>query len=98
MKFSFHPEAKKELTEAINYYNQCEAGLGYLFMEEVEATIHKILKYPGSWSKISKRTRRCLTRRFPYGVIYQEKGTYIAIISIMHLKRKPDYWKNRLGT
>jgi len=28
MKYSFHPEAKEELFEAINYFEECRSGLG----------------------------------------------------------------------
>ena len=34
MTFSFHPEASAEFQAAIDYYEQCEAGLGYDFAEE----------------------------------------------------------------
>jgi plasmid stabilization system protein ParE len=97
MKYFFHPGAKKELVEAINYYNKCGIGLGYIFMDEVQATIDRILQFPKAWSKLSKNTRRCITRRFPYEVIYQDREDDIVIISIMHMKRKPGYWENRVG-
>ncbi|NIM18536.1 MAG: type II toxin-antitoxin system RelE/ParE family toxin [Candidatus Aminicenantes bacterium] len=96
MKYFFHPEAKKELVEAINYYNKCGTGLGYIFMDEVQATIDRILQFPKAWSKLTKNTRRCITRRFPYGVIYQEREDDILIISIMHMNRKPGYWEDRV--
>jgi hypothetical protein len=44
MNYFFHPEAKKELLEAIKYYNECGSGLGYIFMEEAEATIDRVIK------------------------------------------------------
>ena len=35
MKFSFHPEAVRELENAIEYYENMERGLGYDFALEV---------------------------------------------------------------
>jgi len=96
MNFFFHPEAKRELMDAVKYYNECGSGLGYIFMEEVNTTINRIIQFPKSWSELSKNTRRCLTRRFPYCIIYQEIDAGILIIAVMHLKREPGYWKNRL--
>jgi plasmid stabilization system protein ParE len=95
MKYFFHPAAKKELVDAVKYYNECGSGLGYIFMDEVETTIRRIMQHPKAWSKISKNARRCLTRRFPYGIIYQEVEKNILVIAVMHLKREPDYWKSR---
>lgn len=35
MSYSFHPDAKRELFEAINYYEECKDGLGLEFAKEV---------------------------------------------------------------
>ena len=71
MKYSFHAEAEKELNDARDYYNNCQNGLGSEFVEEVYAAIQNILSFPHAWAPLSKNTRRSLTNRFPYGVIYQ---------------------------
>ena len=31
MKYSFHPEAREEFLNAINYYEECNTGLGLEF-------------------------------------------------------------------
>lgn len=69
MTFSFHPAARTELNAAVDYYEDCQPGLGYEFAEDVYAAIARILQYPNGWSQLSHRARRCLTTRFPYGVI-----------------------------
>jgi hypothetical protein len=33
--------------------------------------------------------------RFPYGVIYRLSGDTVEIVAVMHLSRKPGYWKHR---
>ena len=97
MKYFFHPEAKEELKRAINYYNECGSGLGYIFQEEVQNTIKRIIKFPEAWTVLSKNTRRCLTRRFPYGIIYQIlEDKCILIVAVMHLNREPGYWEDRI--
>jgi hypothetical protein len=35
MKYSFHPMAERELNEAIDYYNECQDGLGLEFAREI---------------------------------------------------------------
>ena len=95
MKYSFHPEAKKELLEAISYFEECRTGLGLDFSKEVFSTIQRIIHFPSAWSKLSENSRRCLTNRFPYGVIYQIIGKEVIIIAIMQLNRVPDYWGKR---
>jgi DNA-binding XRE family transcriptional regulator len=39
MNFSFHPSARTELNQAVDYYNDCEAGLGYDFLQKEYAKI-----------------------------------------------------------
>ncbi|MFA5385675.1 MAG: type II toxin-antitoxin system RelE/ParE family toxin [Eubacteriales bacterium] len=96
MRYSFHPEAKKELLEAINYYEEYQSGLGLEFAKEVYSTIQRIIYFPKAWSKLSENTMRCLTGRFPFGVIYQIVEEEVLVIAIMQLNRKPDYWGKRL--
>lgn len=96
MKFYFHPDAKEEFDGAVEYYEQCQSGLGLQFAEEVYATITRIIQYPNAWSTLSKNSHRCLVSRFPYGVVYQIKSRTLRIIAIAHLNRRPGYWKERL--
>jgi ParE toxin of type II toxin-antitoxin system, parDE len=96
MNYSFHPEAKKEFFKAINYFEECQKGLGLAFSKEIYSTIQRIIHFPSAWSKFSKNTRRCLTSQFPYGVIYQMKGEEVIIIAVMQLNRKPGYWDKRI--
>ena len=98
MKIEFLPPARTELTDAISYYNTQSEGLGYEFAVEVKRTLGRIAQYPDAWFKLSRRTRRCRTNRFPYGVIYQIREDTLLIVAIMHLSREPESWKSRLRT
>ncbi|MFN2502426.1 MAG: type II toxin-antitoxin system RelE/ParE family toxin [Pyrinomonadaceae bacterium] len=96
MSFTFHPEARIEFIEAIAYYETCRGGLGLRFSRGVHATINRIMLGPTAWPEISDNTRRCLMRRFPYGVIYEVRENDILIIAVAHLNREPEYWKERV--
>ena len=95
MNYHFHPDAESELNEAVDYYNGCQEGLGLEFAKEIHSTIQNIRSFPHAWTPLSQNTRRCLTKRFPYGVIYQTKGGEIIIIAVMQLNKKPGYWRKR---
>lgn len=95
MIFSFHPEAEEEFSQAIEYYENNEPGLGYDFSIEVHSAIQNIVNFPTAWPTIEEDMRRCLVKRFPYGIIYSIEHDAVSILAIMHLRRHPDYWKNR---
>jgi plasmid stabilization system protein ParE len=98
MNIRFLEPAAAELYEAIVYYNIQRNGLGLEFAKEVEDTIERIKQNPEAWTTIStsKQARRCLTNRFPYGIIYQIRKNTILIVAVMHLKRRPQSWQSRL--
>ena len=95
MTFSFHPEANKELWNALEYYETCERCLGEEFYLEVQTTIDRILSFPQTWPVLEAEVRRCLVHRFPYGVLYSVEPDGVFILAVMHLRRDPDYWKHR---
>jgi len=95
MEASFHPEAEKELAAALEYFDQCQDGLGLEFASEVHRSVDHILAFPKAWAPLSKSTRRCLVNRFPYAVIYSSVGGRPLILAVMHLNRKPQYWRHR---
>jgi len=96
MKISFLEIAQIELDDAIEYYNYEVPGLGDAFLTDVLNTLDRIGEFPEAWHSCSKRTRRCQTRRFPYGIIYQIRGQEILVVAVASLHRKPDYWKDRI--
>jgi plasmid stabilization system protein ParE len=96
MRVRFLAAATKEFSDAVSYYDSQKEGLGDEFADEVWRTISRIVSHPLAWQPLSARTRRCLTRRFPYGVIYQARSDSILIIAVMHLRRHPESWRGRV--
>ena len=95
MNYFFHPEAETEFNNQIDYYEECKKGLGLEFANEVYFTIQRILDFPKAWQILDGDIRRCLTNRFPFGIVYYQKDKNIIILAIMQLNREPSYWKKR---
>ena len=96
MTYRFLSPALGDLTEAINYYDTASPGLGGEFIDEIEATIRRIILDPEAWTKVSPNHRRCRTRRFPYGLVYSIERDAVIIAAVMNLRRHPDSWKANL--
>ena len=82
MIFEFHPEAKSELFAGIDYYQDCEEGLGYDFSIEIYSGIRNIISYPLAWPTLEGEVRRYLIHRFPYGILYSIEPDKIFILAI----------------
>lgn len=96
MNYSLHPEAETEFLEAIEYFETCEEGLGLEFARQIYAAIRRITEFPYACSPVDYDLRRCLVKRFRYGLIYEIMDEGIVIQVVMHLNRDPEYWKSRL--
>lgn len=96
MKYVFHPEVLIEFSEATISYSEKNSKLGMAFYTEVENTIHQIIETLKLFRIIEEDIRRCLTRRFPYGILYTIEEDYILIVAVMHCSREPSCWKHRV--
>jgi|SRR5437773_3260452 len=93
MNLKFSIVAEREIEETADYYGTQEAGLGFQSVEELNRAIAFILQFPNAWSQISKRSRRCLLRRFPYNVIYPVQQDTVTIVTVVHQRRDPKKWQ-----
>ena len=96
MKFGLLPPAARELREAARFYERRVPKLGFDFIAEVRATIRRIVAHPQAWHPLDEQIRRCRTHRFPYGIIYAVENNQVLVISVMHLHRQPDSWRQNL--
>ena len=96
MSVEFHPEALTEVEDAARYYADCQDGLELRFISRIEFALSQIQKTPDRWRIFKEDVRRCLTRVFPYAVLYTIEPDYLLIIAVMHCHREPGYWRHRL--
>jgi len=95
MRIRFLELAQFELDDAFAWYEEQMTGLGGELLGEVDKSIHRIVRWPLSGKEISADIRRCLVKRFPYGIIYGIEEDTIVIVAVAHLHRKPFYWIER---
>jgi cytochrome P450 len=91
----FHPEAEAEMIEAAAYYEGQQPGLGRRFLGSVQDAVNRVVASPHLYPTVDLDVRRCLTKTFPFGVLFRIQPGKIVIMAVMHLNRDPDYWKSR---
>jgi len=53
LNYTFHPEARYELEQAVDFYESQQANVGLEFLEEIYSTIHPIINFQDALPKIS---------------------------------------------
>jgi toxin ParE1/3/4 len=98
MKYAFHREALVEYEEAAIYYAAVDPQLALRFVDAVEQAVDLIVETPLRWLDVDDGIRRCLTRVFPYALLYSIETDHVLIVAVMHCSREPGYWKQRIGS
>ena len=96
MRVARHPEVPLELEAAAVWYEERQTGLGSNFLDEYQITLRRILDAPERWRKIRGENRKLNFHRFPYAIVYSVDADVLYIKAVMHLHRRPFYWKSRV--
>ena len=91
----FHPEADVEMMEAAVFYENQQLDLGKRFLAAVQHSLSTIQINPTLYPAIHSDVRRCITKIFPFNVLYRIASSQVVVVAIMHQSRDPDYWKVR---
>jgi len=95
---AMHPAAEQELNEVTDYYASIDPDLADAFVDCFESYKTRITAHPLHFS--SKGTSRRANLRPQFGeyylpfMIWKER---VVILAIAHAKRRPYYWRNRIG-
>ncbi len=96
MKITLERFALQELFDATNYYAAQSPLTADKFISDFEHATALIQEYPTAFPEKRKGYRRCLFRKFKFGLIYKIDSDQIIIVAVMNSYRKPNYWHKRL--
>ena len=96
-----HADAADEAERAFNWYERERAGLGDEFVEALDTALDilewdQIPSVPASGEAAGRGVRRIILKRFPFDVVYVERGDHIWVLAFAHHSRRPGYWQARL--
>ena len=93
-KLRLEERAEGELRSAFLWYDERSPHAADRFRLAVEACINGIQDTPESFPEVEPGIRRRLVRHgFPYGVLYRIVGDEVHVMAVMHLRRRPGYWR-----
>ena len=96
MKFRFHHEASEEYLKSVAFYEEEQRGLGWRFIQAVEAGIETVMDEPERWRCFDGPLRRHLIESFPFHLIYGVRADEVVFVAVAHCSRKPGYWHERV--
>jgi len=87
----FHPEADKEYTEAMIWYEKQKLGLGKRFELSVDSIIKKIQTQPEFFGYSRKPFREASVILFPYTIVFKinKRKQAIYVVAVYHTSRNP---------
>ena len=90
--------AEVEASEAIDWYEKEEIGLGTKFREAIEAATSLIQKRPLAFPVVhGSHVRKAQIHKFPFTIFFTIQADRILVYSIFHNSRNPMIWRGRLG-
>ena len=92
----FDPAARRELTDAAEFYDSEDLGLGGAFLDAAERAIAQIQAFPESSQVSLAPVRTKVLSAFPFSVIYWVTDDAIVVLAVAHHRRQPGYWRGRV--
>lgn len=95
--FELDDAAEKEFYGIVDYYKQFDRSLSSDFIHEFDRAVKRLLKFPNAGSPYLHNTKVVILQRFPYAIVYKiYRDEVIVVHAVMHMRRNPDYWQERL--
>lgn len=91
----FHPEARAEVRESVEFYEARLDGLGLRFLAAVEETADRICANPEAGTPLAGEFHKRIVLGFPYNIMYRVWEDYIYLVAVAHHRRRPGYWRER---
>ncbi len=96
MLIRFSELANNELTDALDWYELQQTGLGLRFKNDVREAARRIAATPLLFPIELGEVRRYIMNRFPYVLRYVVRKDEIWVMTVSHQHRRPDYWIERV--
>jgi len=94
------PEVEQDITEAANWYESRQPGLGTGFVEEIIRLWDALSENPllNARKHPRKNIRWRYPDRFPYRVIYEvdESRQTVLVAAVLHAARHDRHWQRRV--
>lgn len=93
----YRPDARADFLDEIQYYAAISPRLAERYDKAVRTAETIVATTPDAWPKYKHKTRRLVERTFKFSLGYLYTDNEVCVVAVAPAKRKPGYWKARLG-
>ena len=97
MTVHLRPEARRDILEAANWYQDRDTGLGLALIAEIEAVFLRIEQGPLRFPVAHRQLRQARCHRFPFSVYFAVEKAGILVFGVMHHRRDRKVLDERIG-
>jgi plasmid stabilization system protein ParE len=97
MKVEFTDEARTDLFDAADYYEDKERGLGLRFRDQIAGVLKTVITAPNLWRERPGGYRQVNCPVFPYYIAYVIRNDVVVVVAVAHGSRLPRFWRDRLA-
>ena len=91
----FRVEARHDIQEAYDWYEERSEGLGERFLAAVDECLDRVADDPRTFPAVHADVRRAFLQRFPFAILYRIEGEFITVLGCFHGRRNPRTWQER---
>lgn len=89
MRLRYTSRAKDDIALAFEWYERQRKGLGFEFLDCVEAGVQRILQNPTLYRLFYESFKGCVIRRFPFSIFYTIEDEEIVVHSVFDNRQDP---------
>jgi len=101
LRVEYHDLVDLDLSNAWNWYEDQEEGLGDRFLDAIHATVVRASRWPNAGQPILRDDKDGIIERkvpadgFPCAVRYRILGDRLLVMAVLHQNRHPDLGADR---
>ena len=95
MRVELRIEARHDLVEGANFYDQQRDGLGDCFLDSLFEDLDRLGQEAGIHAMVYGLHRK-LAKKFPFAIYYRTAEAVVDVVAILDCRRNPDTIADRL--
>ena len=89
MKILYTDRSKDDIELSFAWYERQRKGLGFEFLDSIEASLENIINNPEMYQIRYSCFRGCPIRRFPFLIFYSIEDNVIVVHSVFYNRQDP---------